>query len=332
VEAITATYKVTYAGKDITADISASVISISYTDNVEGESDELVLEIEDTTGKWREAWYPDQGATLTATMEYGGASLDCGTFEIDMIEFMGPPGTVTVRALAAGVKKAMRTKRSRAYEDVTLSDIASRIAAAYSLTVEGTVRPVKIKRATQHRKQDLRFLTELALEYGYSFSVRGTRLVFTSLDSIEAGAAVFQVTPGDVTSYSFRDQIVGTYAGAAVAWHNPETNEAITGTEEAPASIGFKIPGVNLNLLEIRTKAEDSTQAKEKAAAALREANTKKVTAALSMPADPRLCSGINVGLSGFGAKLSGKFHILRATHTINRGNGYTTDIEAKKI
>lgn len=322
-EAITATYKVTYAGKDITADISASVISISYTDNVEGESDELVLEIEDATGKWREAWYPDQGATLTATMEYGGASLDCGTFEIDMIEFMGPPDTVTVRALAAGVKEAMRTKRSRAYEDVTLSDIASRIAAAYSLTVEGTVRPVKIKRATQHRKQDLRFLTELALEYGYSFSVRGNKLVFTSLDSIEAGAAVFQIEPGDVTSYSFRDQIVGTYAGAAVAWHNPETNEAITGDESG---------GDGTDTLEIRTKAEDSTQAKEKAAAALREANTKKVTAALSMPADPRLCSGINVGLSGFGAKLSGKFHILRATHTINRGNGYTTDIEAKKI
>jgi len=318
---VTATIQ--YNGKDISADLFPLLESLTYTDNVEGESDELVITVADPDGRWRGAWYPDQGATLTATITADGVTLDCGSFEIDEIEFSGAPDRVQIRALAAGVTKAFRTKRSASYENETLEGIAKRIATAYGLGIKGTIRPVKIGRRTQHRTKDLRFLHELALEFGYVFTVTGRNIVFTDVETIEGAAPVLTINRADMLGYSFRDKVLETYSGAVVKYTNPETNETVTGDKSATAT--------SPDTIEIRTRAEDSTQAAEKARAALHFANTKKVEASFGMPGNTRLYAGANVQIADFGAKISGKYHILRTTHAYSRG-GYTTDIQAKKL
>ena len=325
-EAVKPFVTVIYDGKDITSDLSPTLISVTYTDDVDGKSDEVNIAVTDSAGLWKEGWYPTKGSTLTVSLGIGSRVMPCGDFEIDEIDCQGPPDTVTMRALAAGVKKANRTKNSEAFEESTLKDIAGKIAAKHGFTVQGTIKPVKIKRLTQYRQEDLTFLRKLSLEYGHTFAVRGKKLVFSTLESIESKGAVKSLTRSDMTSYRFRDKALETYKAANVKYHNPLKNEVMEGNESASAS------DTSADTLEVRTKAEDATQAKEKANAALHQANGKKVEASFSMPGDPDLCAGVNVNITGFGTKLSGKYHILRSRHMVDASGGYSLEIECKKI
>ena len=54
--------------KDITGDIAPYLISFVYTDYLEGQSDELQVEFEDTDGRWLRGWYPEQGDALALSL------------------------------------------------------------------------------------------------------------------------------------------------------------------------------------------------------------------------------------------------------------------------
>lgn len=140
------TIKVTYDNVDVTADITNSLVSLTYKDKVTGETDELELQLEDVDGLWRDSWYPKKGATLTAQIGYDGNMVDCGTFQVDEIELSGPPDTVSIRAIAAFVSSKMRTKNSKANENVTLKQLAEQIAAKHGLTVDDGTKTVNLKR------------------------------------------------------------------------------------------------------------------------------------------------------------------------------------------
>ena len=55
-----------YNNKDISADISKYLKSISYTDNLSGEADDLQITLEDKAGLWQSTWIPEKGALLDA--------------------------------------------------------------------------------------------------------------------------------------------------------------------------------------------------------------------------------------------------------------------------
>ncbi|EEI4451458.1 phage protein D, partial [Salmonella enterica] len=59
-----------YNLKDITHDITAYATSITFTDKLSGESDELEVELEDSEQRWRDAWYPGMGDTLTLQLGF----------------------------------------------------------------------------------------------------------------------------------------------------------------------------------------------------------------------------------------------------------------------
>lgn len=105
-----------YDNKDITADISPLLQELTYTDNLEGESDSLDIRLEDADGRWISAWYPQHGDTITAQLGYTGSPLlACGVFEIDEIELEGPPDTVIAKALAVRVKHSAYTCNRHLY-------------------------------------------------------------------------------------------------------------------------------------------------------------------------------------------------------------------------
>ena len=53
-----ASITVSYNGTDITADISADLISFTYIDKASSESDELEIVMHDREGKWMGVFYP----------------------------------------------------------------------------------------------------------------------------------------------------------------------------------------------------------------------------------------------------------------------------------
>lgn len=335
-----ATYKIIYNNKDITADITDHILNVSYTDKVAGETDEASITVQDSDGLWQNAWYPKKGATLQIEMEQDGRVLNCGTFTIDEIEMASDRSAgdiITIKGIAAAITKKLRTKRSTAHESKSLREIVNTIAAANGLTVQGTIDNITFDRKTQYNKTDLRFLKELADDYGYIFSIRDSTLIFTSVYELEKRTHVLSIDKTELTAWNITDKSAQVYKSAKVAYHNPAKNkteyfEQQADTESDYATGETDIDGGNAaDSLTIKTRVENKQQAEAVAKSKLHQKNTVEADGSMSMPGNPLLVSGNNFELTGMGT-LSGINHILTATHTIDRSSSYTTSVEVKRV
>jgi phage protein D len=319
-----AAFTLFYGKKNVTADIAPYVTSVVYTDHLDGESDELEVALEDTDGRWLRGWYPGKSDRLALRIGYEGAPLvSCGQFEIDEIEFAMPPSTVTIKALATGVKTPLRTRGGFAYENTTLAAIAAHIAKRNKLTLIGKIRDLRIDRITQYQERDVAFLKRVAREYGYAFKVAGDQLVFTELAELREAKAVLTLSPADLTDLRLSDKVKDVYAKASVKHHDPKQKKLVTyDVDDTGEASG--------DTLKVTARASDKAVAQTKAQAALDSANGKKTEGSLSLPGNPRLVAGINVTLTGLGA-FDGKYLVKNARHSIDRDSGYTTELDVQR-
>lgn len=316
-------FRLTYDKKDITAALSPYILQITFTDVLEGESDELEVNIEDKDHRWKNGWFPGKGDKLKLEMGYAGKPLaSAGSFEIDEIEFNGPPDTITIRALAAGVKEALRTDNTAAYENKTLRQIAEAIAVKLGLILAGAGDNTgrSYQRITQNMETDLAFLARLGLAEGIVFSVKAGSLVWHDQTKLDAAKPVDVVTRTDAIAFTFRAKTANTYKACQVTYHDPKTKSLKTHTEKADG-----VPsGDTLKLVE---RCENLDQAKAKARAALRNRNGKQVEGAITLSGNEKMRSGCNIEVKGMGL-LDGGYQILKARHSMERGRGYTTEID----
>lgn len=329
-----AKFKLLYNNVDITSDITKYGISISYTDNDEGESDAVDVTLEDVDALWRNSWYPHKGAALALSIGFNDDDklIDCGTFEIDEIAMQGPPDTVTIKALAAGITKAMRTKRTHAFENQTLRQIATYIALKNKLTLIGSIADIRFERVTQYREKDLSFLRRISMDYGYLFSVRDKKLIFTHSLEIEAGDSVASIDRIDIKGYSLKDKTSETYKAANVKYHDPNKGDVQQTKVEVLSNadnVTYKQISTE-DTIEIHSKAETATQAEEKAKSALHLKNSTQQEGSLSLEGNPILVAGNNFLLTGFGV-VSGKYYIRKSAHKIDKAGGYVTTIDVKR-
>lgn len=335
-------FQIKYSGKNITADVSKYVISVTYSDAEEDQSDEVVLTMEDSEANWRDEWYPTKGDTLELEIGYEGEQLTpCGKFVIDELEttWSGTGGDIIqIKALAAGINKKLRTKRSVAHEKQTLKQIAEKVASANGLTVKGDIPNVSFNRVTQDQETDVAFLRRVSREYGCMFSVRDNALCFTSIFEIEKGKVVRTIDRTETTAGRVVDKSVQTYKKAVVKYADPETGKVVSaeatagGTADGGSKIGGDKDAITADdALEIRTKAENEQQARLKAQSALHRANSREQEGSLTVYGEPLFVAGNNFELTGCG-KVSGKCHITKTTHKIDRNGGYTTDIEFYRL
>lgn len=328
-------FKIVYDNRDITEDISPNVLSLSYTDNDSKEADEIDITVEDVDALWRNSWYPQKGSKISLSIGYeiDAVLLDFGTFEVDEVSLSGPPDTIQIKAIAAGFKKGMRTKKSKSFENQTLRQIAQYVAAQNGLTLVGTIANVKFTRVSQNREKDLSFLARIAHEYGYLFSVRDTQLIFTSVFEIEAGQPVRTIDRSQLRSYNIKDKTSETYKAVNVAYHNPQDGAVKTARVDTLSNrdnVTYK-QIASEDTLEMRSKAETPAQADEKAKAAIHYKNSDQRTGSLNMEGEPLLVAGNNFMLTGLG-ELSGKYYITKSSHRLDKGSGYTTGVEIKQI
>ncbi|EAU6992004.1 phage protein D [Salmonella enterica subsp. enterica serovar Hato] len=329
-------YRLVYNRKDITHDVSVYVTSVSYTDRLSGESDEIQVDLEDSEGRWRDAWYPGKGDTLTLQMGYAGEPLrECGTFSIDEIELSGPPDSVSLRGLATSVTVAMRTKVSRGFENTTLAAIAQRIAGKHRLQLQGQIEPLTLDRVTQYDETDLAFLKRLARDYGYLVKVTHTHVIFSSLDKLRDAPPTFTFTRPDISRYSLRDTINRIYKGAKHRSQNSRTKQVVTyqadgGESTTTVSTATRGKNTSADTLTLSGRSGNQGTAARRTRAALNLKNQYQKVATLSMAGNIRLRAGHNVTLTGFGAS-DGKWLTGSVRHSMTRSGGYTMDVEVAR-
>lgn len=323
-------YEIIYNGKDITKDILPFVLSMTYTDKSEGESDELEIVVEDKDGLWANEWYPQKGDSIVARIKSNSEVMECGVFEVD--ELTGTGGSsgssVSIKALGAGIKNKIRTKKSYAHENKTLREIANTIAAAHGMTVEGNIANIRIARVTQYRQNDLKFLKKLSHEYGYIFSIRGKKLIFSSIFDIEGASASFVIDGKNIISWSITDKTSETYLNARISYHNSKQKKVISHTQKEKSP---SYSSVKSDSLEIHIRAENQQQAEIKSKVALYRTNSLQQSGTVDMPGNIIALAGNNCDLEGLGM-FSGLYYISESKHTISRSDGYVTSLTVKRI
>lgn len=312
----------TYEKKDISAQIGPYILAVTYTDYLSGQSDELEVNLEDRDGRWRRGWFPQKGDEVSLSIGYldEGPLVNCGTFQVDEIELNGPPDTVSLRCLAAGVKASLRTTKTKAYENKTLREIAGEVAKAHSLTLVGTVPEIRISRITQKKETDLAFLKRLAESYGYVFSVRGTQLVWHDLGALDSADAIATIDRSQMKGYTFRSTSSKVYKSCQVRWWDPKAKKEVNHT--------FQATGVTTgDTLKLNERCENRSQAETKAKAALRNANGGMLQGDVTIEGDQRLVAGVNVTITGLDI-LDSTYQAIKSTHSMDRSGGYTTALE----
>lgn len=333
-----------YNNKDISADISKYLKSISYTDNLSGEADDLQITLEDKAGLWQSTWMPEKGALLDVmlqqkywqTLSALPQSLRLGLFEIDEITSSGYPSEVKIKAVSVPDNNTLRgTERSRSWEKAKLQVIANDIAssAGMSLFWDTEENPV-LDRAEQTEQSDLSFLYAICKDKGLALKISDKKIIVFDEAKYEAEKAkITIVKPGTVykkesgmkylfvgTGYSLRTKIRDIYAACRVSYQQGSSKSNIEATYTAAGKKG--------KTLQVNEQVESVAEALNLAKKRLREKNKDEVTGSLNMLGNFVLLSGVTVNLLGFGA-FDDKYLITRASHDI--GSGYTTNIDVRR-
>ncbi len=341
--------EISFDGTDITGDIRPYLRSLSYTDNEEGEADDLQITLQDRDGLWLQSWLTEAveaaaagrlrvGAKILRKNWTGGGKeevLPCGSFELDSVEASGPPATVTIKATALPFSAAIRqTKKSRAWEAYTLSGIAREIAGAAGLgcLYEAAADPF-YRRVEQIKASDISFLQKLCRDAGISLKATDSLLALFDQAAYEAKPPVTTIQMADTskplagayTKYKLSAGAAGTqYASCRVSCVDPSSGKCVEGTALAEG-----MDAKSGQCLEVSARVASAGEAKQLAEKHLRLRNKLERTASLTLPGNPALVAGVTVNLAGWGG-WSGKYMVSQARHTVD-GGGYATQVSLRR-
>lgn len=252
--------------------------------------------------------------------------LDCGVFEIDSVNYTGPPQKLTIKATSIPYKAKLRqTKYNRQWENTTLKNMAEKIAKRSNMKLMhlSNANPV-YKRKEQVNMTDIAFLKKMCKRAGISLKVTSKTIVLFDAADFEKKAEVKKIKAGkgNIISYSFSTKTADTaYSSCHVIYTDPNTKETIeaTYTPENANSDG--------QTLEVKRKVSSVAEAKELARKSLRAKNKGETTAEFTLVGDVDYVAGITVRVYGYG-EFNGKYIVEQATHNIT--GGYKVQIKLR--
>lgn len=252
---------------------------------------------------------------------------DCGTFEIDSVDFSGPPDELTIKATSIPYSTTLRqTPKTKVWENTTLKNIGKTIAENNGfkfLYVSGD-NPV-YKRKEQLKTSDIVYLKRLCKSAGISLKVTSNTIVMFDAAEFEKKKEIKKLKKGkgNILSYKLGTKATDTeYTKCTVSYTDPNTKEEIKAT--------YTKPGANEETaqeLKIEEKVNSESEALTLARKYLRAKNKGETTAQFSVIGDVDYCAGVTVRLYGYG-EFDGKYIVETATHNIT--GGYTVDLKLR--
>lgn len=332
------TLEVSIDGYDVAGAFAPYLLDFSYKDNASGKSDDLQLTLHNRDGKFTGGWMPKKGMEIAASVicqnwEKQGEDLrlPCGSFKIDEVELSGPPDKITIKGVSASLSQGLRdTRKTRAWENVSLQTVVNQIAAENGLTPVYIGPEHRFERQDQRNESDISFINRIAGDFGMACKVHNGKLAVYDSEEAEGKDAVCEIpkTGGMYSpkSYSFKISSSDTgYDNAKVSYTDPKTGKTQTAEAQA-AKVPPKKDG-DPKTLSLNRRVENADQAIKLAQGKLHKANRKEQTANLEIMGNPGIAAGMNVNLAGFGI-FSGKWSVKSASHKISGSGGYSTSLE----
>lgn len=339
------TFTITAAGKDITQDVTARLVSLDITDTVDETSDSLTLVLEDTSETLAP---PASGARLEVSIGYDFRNVRLGSFVVDEVELDGPPDIFSIRASSTpfvsdrgGKGKAEFTSRkSRSWSGKTIGEIVETIAGECGLTpvVDQSLRDTAVPHIDQVAESDANLLLRIARRYGAVLKPADGRLVIASADggqTTSGKSLELTLTRRDESKYRFKFggklQSVTKVKTKVHDYTKAESTEIVADVDKSGGQFlapeGASSEQIDAFYEQILSDAGSTPEtAKESAKTTAKRISRSKKQIALEMPGDPMIVAGMHVNLTQFRASISGRYKVISVRHSLSR-SGYTTTI-----
>jgi len=336
-------------GGDASIDLTGKVLSFEYEDN-ENAADKLTLSVDNTDLANFDEPVWKKGNKLEVSWGYPGAMAPIRTVQIRSVK-----GFLTLNIEAHGLEViANRIVKSRVFENVKRSDVVRTIAGELGYIDDDVLHiqdtEIVYETISQSRLTDAQFIRRLAhkesfLWYidfdGFHFHERDIAqqavrtYVYYNIGSSGSNIVDIEVV-NDVTALPGRVKRKGRDPlnrkdTEGSADNDTDKKRGVTGEKievidpETGASLGFKDIGHEDTQ---PTSEESDAAAKREAAGKFRKGQQVAVKLAITVHGDPTILAKTVFELQNVGKRLSQRYYIRKATHTI-AGSGYTVRMES---
>lgn len=345
---------VKFNGKNVSTSLAYYLKSMTYEDPASGESDTISIELHNIGMRWLGAWAPVQGDEVEAGALFRGfagadkSAVNFGTFVLDDVEYLGGPLSLKIGAISQPATTGFTaTKRTFTWTEIQLKDIAQKIADKYKMTLVYEAGDVAVQSIEQDDQTDSDFLKELCEKYSFALKIFNNKIVIFDTAVYEAKTPIVTLTRsswiGD--SWSYHSELAGKYEACEISYTDPKNNTDIkvrVGKPPSYASEGGEAKKVGtanggtqtmdtVRCLYLNEKCDSEAEARQKALAALNEANRGITTLSGDIPANPKIFSTSVVAVSGMGV-IDGNYFVKKMILTLDPSGGTTQSLELYKI
>lgn len=322
---MTPAFRVMVAGQDVTGSLADRLLSLTVTDEDGGKADRVEIEVDDRQGR---VALPDMNAKLEISLGYRGRPLALmGVYAVDGISGASPPQVMRISATAADLKGDIRSPKTRAWENKTLSEIVKTIAgeAALKPVVGKSVAQARWKYLAQQSESDLAFLTRIAGDLDATAKpTTGALIVQRRGDGLTAAGDVMPVPMlmgSNLTDWDWSIDAREIYKKVEAPW-------SVAGS----GNKGLAVKGDGKPVLRLRHSYGSPDEAARAAEAKLKGAARSAMTLKASLARfEPGLLAGASVVMAMMPRlELNGVWHIATVQHELTSG-GLVTSFTTKK-
>ena len=338
-------YEVTVEGRDVTEDISADALSVSFEDHAT-DADMATLSQANPDNRWTDSPLFEQGNILELAIGYGPALTPVFKGPITRPEPSFPEdGVPTLSLRAYDLSHPMRRdeeKKATTWQEITDSDLAKQIAQKHGipeLDIEETT--LVIPYVAQGNETDWAFLKRRAERIGFEvFVERDTFHFHAPRDSLAQIPGALEYRK-NLRSFEVRLSVEKQVTKVVVKGWDAENKEPIvaiaTGEDTVRSVLGEKAAsdfvkedfGEGAKILHDLVP-RTVKEAEELARAYLKRSEYTLLQGSGSVVGDPALKAKTLVEIGGVGTRYSGTYYVTKVTHSIGDG-GYTSEFECQR-
>jgi phage protein D len=220
-------FKLMSDNKDITEHIAKSLISVSYEDKINEESDEIVIVL---SGLFEKKPF---GSNLKLWLGYEDRLYLCGSFFLQTIEKDYMLKTTEIRATAMNFAGSQKENKSRLWEDTSLEDLASKIANEnkLSLKVYGKAKEIFIESEEQRDMNDIDFLWRISKKNDFFGVLKNNTIYIYKKNDLQPNSdknllnGDFTLKLSELSSLVITENNRNVYDAVVLEWHNSDSGE-----------------------------------------------------------------------------------------------------------
>lgn len=236
------------------------------------------------------------------------------------------------------LQSARLARRSKVYENLTLSSLANTVASSLGLTPKVTGLTTNIGTHVQLNESDLAFLRRLLARYDGDMQVVADELHVSPRSDVSRGEvelALYSQLRGVRFVADLAHQVTEmTCAG----WDEVQGKQVTAKSTGANAGPGSGRTGSSLLKQKFSARSEHvgylavttSDEATALADAAFDRRSRRFVTVHGTTDGNPQLRVGTNVKVTGASTRFDNTYYVVRAVHRFDLGGGYITEFEGE--